>query len=103
MHVGPSDQQLEHEKHINSHVDETTFSDSLSSLSREELVTKCVQLHLEIGVHKNQIHSLRAQLAAVALKAEEEDERNVLRLSREISKKNEQIANLIRSYICVFS
>ncbi len=60
-------------------------------LGREELLAKCMQLHSENEALRKSAHSLRSQLAAVALRAEEEDERTVLRLTRELEKKAEEL------------
>ena len=98
MQVGPSEQQLQQE-HNERAIEQTenAFRESLASLTREELLEQCVELHAETGVLKSEILRLRGRLTELAVRAEEEDERNVLRLSREISRKNQQLAELSRS------
>ena len=89
MRVGPSDLQLKNEAENKKHSQQSPaeFRTSLCGLEAPELLSQCVQLHAENA-------TLRSQLAAVALRAEEEDECTVLRLSRQIESMSEEIEKL---------
>ena len=96
MQVGPSEIQLQNEQDHNhlSCLSSEDIRTELQSLSHSELLSRCIQLHTENIVLKNSTHNLRAQLAAVALRAEEEDERTVMRLTRELEKKTTELNGL---------
>ncbi len=87
MHVGPSEQQILHDQLIQSpRPSAEEFRNQLNSLPQAELIDICVKQHTEVGLLKSTLQNLRSQLASVALKAEQEDERTVLRLTRELEK-----------------